>query len=130
MAGLSEQELGVLQIHIEGGNVAAIGHWEKVCNRLVELGYLRRVDKLNHEITPEGRKAAEQDENESLRQIIERGSVIGATQKQIREFAEQAAQLLARAAIASQQAVGDSPEHAVRQWANVIVNRALEILRG
>lgn len=71
MAGLTEQELGLLMIHVNGGNVAAIGHWEKPCDHLVELGLLRRLDKHNHEITSAGREAAEKEETDSLRAMID-----------------------------------------------------------
>ncbi len=133
MGILTEQELGVLQIHAQGGNVAAVGHWEKPVDHMVALGLLKRHDKHNHSLTPAGEAALEADEREkdaALGRMIEAGSVMGATQKRIREFAEQAAQLLAQAAQASNKVVGDDPDVAVRKWANIIVNRALEILRG
>jgi hypothetical protein len=50
------------------------------------------------------------------------------TKAAILEYIEPIAQVLAAAGRASQQAMGDSPEYAVREWSKVIQERALEIL--
>ena len=51
------------------------------------------------------------------------------TQRGIIDYAEGMAQVLAEAGRASEKALGDSAEYAVRQWSNVILERALELLR-
>jgi len=51
------------------------------------------------------------------------------TQMGITQFAEAAAKYLAEAGRASSKAIGDDPEYAVRQWSNVIRDKAIEILR-
>lgn len=130
MGTLTDQELGILQIHVEGGNVAAIGHWEKACDHLVELGYLRRIDKLNHQITPVGREVSRQQEDAAIGKMIEVGSAIGSIQKKIRDFAEQAAQLLVQASRASQDVTGDTPQEAAKKWSGIILRRALELIDG
>lgn len=51
------------------------------------------------------------------------------TQHGIIKYAEAMAQVLAEAGRASNKAMGDSAEAAVRKWSKVIEDRALEILR-
>lgn len=51
------------------------------------------------------------------------------TQAGIIKYAEAMAQVLAEAGRASKKALGHSPEFAVRQWSDVILKRAIEILR-
>lgn len=61
--------------------------------------------------------------------VVRHGRLIVQTQHGIIEYAEGMAQVLAEAGRASNKALGDSPEYAVRRWSDVILNRALEILR-
>lgn len=51
------------------------------------------------------------------------------TQHGIIRYAEEMAQVLAEAGRASHDALGDPAEVAVRKWSDVILKRALEILR-
>jgi hypothetical protein len=51
------------------------------------------------------------------------------TREGIRKFGEEMANALAEAALASQQALGHSPDYAVDQWINVIGQRAHELIR-
>lgn len=51
------------------------------------------------------------------------------TQHAIIKYAESMAQILAEAGRASHDATGDPPKLAVRRWSDIILNRALEILR-
>lgn len=51
------------------------------------------------------------------------------TQHGIIRHAEAMAQVLAEAGRASHDALGDPPEAAVRKWSQIILKRALEILR-
>jgi hypothetical protein len=129
---LTDDELTVLMIASRGESMMAIGRWKQPTERLIAKGYLqsRGGDNFNCIITEAGRAACKEGEDAPYKAMIETGSKIGATQAAIRDFAEQAAQLLAKAAKASHQAVGDAPEYAAEQWSGVILRRALEILRG
>jgi hypothetical protein len=129
---LSDDELTVLMIANAGESMIAIGRWKQPTESLIAKGYLqsRGGGNFNCIITPEGRAACKEAEDAPYKEMIETGSKIGATQKAIRDFAEQAAQLLAKAAKASHQAVGDAPEYAAEKWSGVILRRALEVLRG
>jgi hypothetical protein len=51
------------------------------------------------------------------------------TKGAILEYVEPMAQVLAAAGRASEEAMGDSADYAVRAWSNVILERALDILR-
>jgi hypothetical protein len=132
MSDLSDDELTVLMIANAGESMMAIARWKQPTESLIAKGYLqsRGGDNFNCLITEAGRAACKEAEDAPYKTMIETGSKIGATQKAIRDFAEQAAQLLAKAAQASHQAVGDAPEYAAEQWSGVILRRALEILRG
>jgi hypothetical protein len=134
MSDLSDDEFTVLRIAAQGESMMAIGRWQKPVESLLEKGLMqsRGGDNSNCVITAAGRavaKAAKEAEDAPFRELIETGSKIGATQKGIRDFAEQAAQLLAKAAKASHGAVGDAPEYSAKKWSEVILQRALEILR-
>jgi len=131
MSNLSDDELTVLMIAAQGESMIATGRWKQPTESLIAKGYLqsRGGDNFNCIITEAGRAACKEAEDAPYNEMIETGSKIGATQKAIRDFAEQAAQLLAKAAQASHQAVGDAPEYAAEQWSGVILRRALEILR-
>ncbi len=128
---LTEDELTVLMIAAEGESMIAVGRWQKPIESLLQKGYMasRGGDNFNCVITDTGRTAAREAEDAPFRELIETGSKIGATQKGIRDFAEQAAQLLAKAARASHSAVGDAPEYAAKKWSEIILRRALEVLR-
>ena len=134
---LTDDELTVLLIAAKGERMMPIGRWEQPTKSLVLKGYLRAqpwagdpCGAMNNVITPQGQAAVQEAEDAPFRELIETGSKIGATQKGIRDFAEQAAQLLAKAARASHSAVGDAPEYAVQKWSEIILRRAMEILRG
>jgi hypothetical protein len=130
MSELSDDELTVLMIANAGESMMAIGRWKQPTESLIAKGYLqsRGGDNFNCIITEAGRAACKEAEDD-YKPLVEIGSKIGATQKAIRDFAEQAAQLLAKAAQASHQAVGDAPELAAEKWSGIILRRTLEILR-
>ena len=131
MSDLSQDELTVLMIAAQGESMMAIGRWQKPIESLLQKGLMmsRGGDNFNCVITDTGRAAAKEAEDAPFRELLETGSKIGATQKGIRDFAEQAAQLLAKAARASHSAVGDAPEYAAKKWSEIILQRALEILQ-
>jgi hypothetical protein len=136
MSDLSADELTVLMIAARGESMMSIGRWKAPTESLIARGYLRprpsNGDPEGHHnavITDEGRAVCKVEEDAPFKALIETGSKIGATQKGIRDFAEQAAQLLAQAARASNKVTGDAPEYAAEQWSGIILRRALEILR-
>lgn len=129
---LTEDEQSVLLITAEGGSVAPIGRWKTPVESLALRGLLYYRDPHNYGMTGAGRevvKALEKKTDAMLGAMIERGSVIGTAQKRIIDFAEQAAQLLAASALASEQVTGDSPEVAARKWSDEIYKRACQLLR-
>lgn len=133
---LTENEEAVLLIAAEGGNVAPIGMWKEPVESLALRGILYRQDAFNYALTGKGReviaalvKRTDARTDAALGALIERGNVIGTAQKRIIDFAEQAAQLLAASALASEKVTGDAPEAAARKWSEVILRRALDLLR-
>ena len=68
---LTDDEYSVLLIAAEGESLAAIGRWEKPIDDLVEKGLLRRGDKFNNTITPEGRKAVEAEDRSRVGAFVE-----------------------------------------------------------
>lgn len=133
MPDLTEDELAVLMIAARGESMIAIGRWEQPINHLVQMGLLLRHDKANHTITPAGREVLQAEEkitDKALGGLIESSSRVGAAQKSIRDFAEQAAQLLAEASRESARITGDRKEYAAQEWSRIILNRALELLTG
>lgn len=129
---LSDDELTILMIAERGESMMAIAHWKAPVESLVQKGYLqsRGGDNFNCVITNAGRAAVKEAEDAPLRAMIEAGSIVGASQKLIRDHAEQAAQLLVKAARASHSATGDAPEYAAEKWSGIILRRALEIING
>jgi hypothetical protein len=127
---LSDDEITILMIAAQGESMMAIAHWKAPVESLIQKGYLqsRGGDNFNCVITEAGRAACKDDA--TFKAMIEAGSIAGSTKKVIRDHAEQAAQLLAKAARASHSATGDAPEYAVEKWSAIILRRALELLRA
>ena len=73
---LSEDDLIVLSLAADGESMAAIGRWEKPCDKLVRLGYLSRGDKFNNFITPEGKERWAREEDRELHAIIQLNNLI------------------------------------------------------
>ena len=133
MSDLTSDEEACLLIMAEGGFLAPIGRWEKPVYELARKGLATRKDPLNYIISGAGRERVAQLEKEHdavFGGLIERCGVMEVTQKRIIDFAEQAAQLLAAAALASEKVTGDSSEAAVRKWSDEIYQRACQLLRG
>lgn len=76
----------------------------------------------------ERRVAAGQDPLTEIERALDHGVKVVQTQHAILKYAEPMAQFLAAAAFASEKAVGDPADHALRNWLDVIHNRALELL--
>jgi len=128
---ITDDERTVLMIADRGEYMLAIGRWELPIKSLAKRGLLAS-QILNggpqYTITEAGRtelNAAEHEEDQQLREIINRSS---ATLASIRGKAEQSAQLLAQAAKESEQATGDSPKVAAERWSEMILKRALDII--
>ena len=130
MSDVSDDEYTVLMIMAKGQSLAAIGHWEKPLDALVERGLARRLDKFNNIITTEGTKALgarEQADDEALKSLVPQ---IATAQNTARSHVEAAAQHLCRAAQASASMTGDTPEVALMTWNLECLKRARELLRG
>lgn len=61
--------------------------------------------------------------------FVRHGILSVQTQRGIIEYAEGMAQVLAEAGRASNKAVGDPAEYAIRRWSEIILKRALELVR-
>ncbi len=132
MSDLTEDEQTALLIAAEGGSLAPIGRWAKPVLSLTSKGFLVRHNSVNYGISVAGHEAVaalEKGYDAALGALIERSNVAGTAQKRIIDFAEQAAQLLAAAALASEQVTGDAPEAAARKWSDEIYKRACQLLR-
>jgi len=62
-------------------------------------------------------------------EMVRHGLLTVQTQHGIIRYIEGMARVLAEAGRASNKALGDSPEYAVRRWSDILRNRALELLR-
>ena len=71
------------------------------------------------------KKAASGDEFED---VARHAVNVAATQAGIIKYMEAMAQVMAQAALASQQAVGDSPYTAIDKWIGVVRKRAYELV--
>jgi len=125
---LSQDEQTVLLIAAEGEWMAPIGRWKDPTLSLAEKGLLSRGDDFNYCITPAGRTQAKRLDQATQSTLVEMTSDAAVVQGRIRDFAEQAAQLLAQAAKASERVTGDTPQVAAEKWSGIIYRRALELL--
>ncbi len=110
----------------------AIARWEKPTDSLVAKGLMERADRFNNFITPAGRAAIEvfnKQDDDNFRQVAEGIINVRNARVQSQISVEQAAQHLAHAARASHKATGDTLEHSAREWAKVVLEKALELLR-
>jgi hypothetical protein len=80
-------------------------------------------------ITPEGVTAAEQGEDDTYKQVLNVGATIQHEQKKARAHAEQIAVQLVDLAEASSKITGDAKIDALRRWSDIILTRALEMVR-
>jgi hypothetical protein len=130
---LSNDETTVLMIAAQGEYMLAIGRWQLPVTSLASKGLLRSQQVnggAQYTITEAGHKALgdqEAEEDQKLASVIARSSETIAT---VRGYAEQAAGFLAKAAKGSHQMTGDSPIDAAKQWSDVVLRRALELLDG
>ncbi len=135
MDNLSQDELTVLMIAAEGEPMMPIGRWKEPMEKLIDRGYLKPhrhagdpTGYFNNYITPEGRAAVKADEIDTAGKIESIGETIHAGQQQARETVEQIAAQLVDLANLSQRITGDDRTKALRNWAKIILTRALELM--
>lgn len=139
MPDLTPDEKTVLLIAAQGEPMMPIGRWKAPTESLVAKGFMKPhphpgdpTGYFNQRITPEGMRAveaAEKEDDEDLRSLITRSNVIGHEQKKARAAAEQIAVQMVDLAEASASVTGDSKQESLRQWARVILERALEVMK-
>lgn len=139
MSDLSADELTVLLIAAKGEPMIPIGRWKAPMESLVRRGYIAPhphsgdpTGHFNHHITPQGQAAADGEEtayDQQLGDLITRSNVIGHAQNKARADAEAIAVQLVNLAEASSKVTGDDKVEALRNWARMILERALEIMR-
>ena len=61
---MTDDEMTVLLIVVEGESLAPIGRWEQPILSLTERGLMKRNDAVNYVITDKGRVAVAQEEKE------------------------------------------------------------------
>lgn len=132
MADLTQDETTVLMLTAQGESLAPIGRWEQPIHDLHTRKLLRALDPHNYVITQEGRIAiAEQERtnDQALGNALQKVARAAPVQQAISDFAEQAAHHLVDAAKTSAAVTGDTPDEAARKWSQVILQRALDLLR-
>ena len=136
MTDLSQDELTVLMIAATGESMMPIGRWEAPAKSLVAKGFLKAhphagdpTGHFNLHITPEGVAAAEQGEDDSYKQVLNVGATIQHEQTKARAHAEQIAVQLVDLAEASSKITGDTKVDALRRWSEIVLTRALEMMR-
>lgn len=133
MSDLDEQEVAVLMLSEKGQSMMAIGHWEKPIDNLVQRGFLKRFDKFNHEITPEGRKALSKHESgtdEDYRKMLTVGAQIADARLHFQEYVEASAKDLLASAKCASVSTGESIQAAILRAAPLVQQRALEMAKS
>lgn len=136
MTDLSADELTVLLIAAKGEPMMPIGRWKAPAISLVARGYLTAARSpqdpngmFNLRITETGKQAANDQDtayDQQLGEIITKSRQIGHAQAKARAAAEQIAVQLVDLAEMSSRATGDDKVEALRKWAKIILERALE----
>ena len=128
MTQLSDDEFTVLSIAAEGAPMMPIGRWGKPVEHLVELGFLEQVDKFNNYITPAGKIALgehEQDVDTALGQALIKANGLRTT---YRQHGDAIATKLVEMAKQAAEATGDEPTIALQKCVAAVRDRALELL--
>lgn len=136
MSELSQDELTVLMIAAEGEPMAPIGRWKEPTEALVRKGLLKPYKHVgdptgyfNNYITPAGKTALKADEDGSTTQLAMTISKIDNAHATARRNAEAIAVQLVDLAELSYKITGDDKVKALRNWAKVILTRALELMQ-
>lgn len=133
MVDLTDDEFTVLSIAAQGQSMMAVARWEKPTDLLVEKGLMRREDKFNNFITSAGVAALEGRGIQDAKKLeVFAESVVKVHNSVImsREYAEQAAQLLLKAAQETSKANGKPLDFSIKKWAQEIEARALSLANG
>jgi hypothetical protein len=128
MHELTQDELTVLMIAAEGESMMPIGRWEAPTKSLVAKGYLHVNDKFNNVITEAGRQAAEQADNANIRDMVKVNNDLVEARQKAAARGDEIAALLAELATYSASMTGDDKVKALRKWAKVVLEKALEII--
>lgn len=128
MTDLTSEEQAVLTLAEQGQSIMAVGMWEAPCDHLVELKLLERHDKFNHSITPAGRKALGNTEEEvndaAFRAVITAHNFRVTYRKKAEEIAQQLVQLAKDASTVT----GDDPKTSVANIISAIRQRLEDLL--
>ena len=135
MTDLTQDELTVLLIAVEGERMMPIGRWEAPAQSLLTKGYLQRnvspqdpSGMHNLTITEQGRRACAEGEDDSMRALVGVGNEIVQAHRKTAARAEELAVLLAELATYSSSVTGDDKVKALRKWGKTVLERALELL--
>lgn len=123
---LTDDEYTVLSIAVEGQSMMAIGRWASPIEHLVAQGMLKRHDTFNNVITPKGRQALHAHEEKLDLGLIEAANKVANAKAQADFAVDQAVKHLVIAARATNAATGQSTREAAHNWAQIILQRALE----
>lgn len=136
MSDLSQDELTVLLIAAKGEPMIPIGRWKAPTEQLVARGYIKPhchpgdpTGHFNNYITPEGRVACAQADDDTFHDSVMVSSTIEHEHRKIRANAEAIAVQLVDLAQASNKVTGDPPVEALEKWTRLILKRALEMLK-
>ena len=139
MTDLTSDEKTVLLIANEGASMMPIGRWEEPTKSLIEKGLMKRrphagdpTGHFNVHITLNGRKAlnaAELQDDQAYADLINTSRGVVHAQHKAAAHAEKIAADLVELTKLSSQVTGDAQIEALRKWARIILERALEILK-
>lgn len=136
MSDLTQDELTVLLIAVQGQPMIPIGRWEAPTRSLVAKGLLMPhphpgdpTGASNNYITVAGRVAAEEAENASLRAAIEVNNKIVGAKNKARDKAEKIAAKLAELVDLTNEVTGEDKKAALDRWVQIVSARAMELLR-
>ena len=130
---LTDDEMSVLMIADRDQYMLAIGRWELPVKSLTNKGLPRR-EMINggpqYTITEQGRVALHVQERAIDDRVTQAIVQTNNATFEARQYAEQAAQMLAKAAKISNSVTGEHPVTAAHRWTPEILARALELLHG
>jgi hypothetical protein len=129
MPELTNDELTVLLIAAKGESMMPIGRWEAPVASLVAKGLLHAQDKFNNVITEAGRKALRNTEEDDVRHLVEVNNAVVEARQKASARADELATLLAELATYSSSVTGDDKVTALRNWAKIILGKALEMVK-
>jgi len=136
---ITPDETTVLLIAAKGEPMMPIGRWAEPTKALIAKGLLVArghpgdpTGHFNNYITPAGMAAAEdldKQEDQALADVINLSRGVTHAQNKAAASAEQIAVQLVDLAELSSKTIGDAKIEALRNWARVILERALEMMK-